>query len=59
MIIVGRSGENLGHTEIHVWEKVVAAPAGRNAARKEEGRWLLLMVLSCILVFENILVSLI
>ncbi|KAF9062070.1 hypothetical protein BDP27DRAFT_1369114 [Rhodocollybia butyracea] len=43
LIIMGRSGENIGKTEIQVWEKVVAAPAGRTAARTEE-------------VFENILI---
>lgn len=54
---MGRSGENIGKTEIQVWEKAVAAPVGRIAAGKEEGRWLLLIALSCILVFENILVN--
>ncbi|KAF5344943.1 hypothetical protein D9757_014492 [Collybiopsis confluens] len=55
LIIVGRSGENIGTTELQVWQKVVTTPVGRSAARKEEGRWLLLILLSCILVFENIL----
>ncbi|KAF9061217.1 hypothetical protein BDP27DRAFT_1369857 [Rhodocollybia butyracea] len=55
LIIVGRLGENIGKTKIQIWEKVVAAPVSRNTARREEGRWLLLIALSCILVFENIL----
>ncbi|KAF5344646.1 hypothetical protein D9757_015038 [Collybiopsis confluens] len=55
MIIVGRSGENIGKTELQVWQKVVAAPVEASTARKEEGRWWLLLLLSCILVFENIL----
>ncbi|KAF5361343.1 hypothetical protein D9757_012333 [Collybiopsis confluens] len=40
---------------ISVWQKVVAAPVGRDTARREGGHWLLLIVLSFVLVFENIL----
>jgi hypothetical protein len=58
LIIIGRSGENIGRTEIQVWERVIAAPVGRSAARTEKGHWLLLTILSCLLICENILVSL-
>ncbi|KAF9064251.1 hypothetical protein BDP27DRAFT_1367314 [Rhodocollybia butyracea] len=57
LIIVGRSGENIGRTEIQVWERVVAAPIGRSAARTERVHWLLLVILSCLLICENILIQ--
>lgn len=57
LVIAGRSGENVGRTDIQVWEKVVASPAVKNTAWNEQSRWLLLVILSFILLFENILVS--
>ena len=57
LVIAGRSGENVGRTEIQLWEKVVASPANKNTVWKEQSRWLLLSILSFILIFENILVS--
>jgi len=61
LILIGRSGENVGRTKIQVWEKV-SIPLVKKERRRgmlQDGPWLVLVVLSTLFVVENILVRLI
>ncbi|KAE9385842.1 hypothetical protein BT96DRAFT_1006661 [Gymnopus androsaceus JB14] len=59
LILVGRSGENIGQTEIQVWEKLAMQLLDKpmKKAAWEEGRWLVLVILSGLFVLENVLVG--
>lgn len=59
LILVGRSGENIGQTQIQVWEKVTVPQYDKTARRAtlQEGHWALLVILSALFIVENILVS--
>lgn len=61
LILIGQSGENIGRTEIQVWEKVSIPLVKKDKKRGlvHDGPWLLLVVLSTLFVLENILVCLI
>ncbi|KAF5381857.1 hypothetical protein D9757_008344 [Collybiopsis confluens] len=58
LIVIGRSGENIGRNELQIWEKV-ATPlkdTQRESRRVlENGRTLLLVILSVLFVVENVL----
>lgn len=59
LVIIGRSGENIGKTALQVWEKV-NVPLEQERPRRvfwEEGRWLICLMLSILFILENILVS--
>ena len=59
LIMVGRSGENIGKTELQVWEKVNMPLKEETPKARlwEEGRWLICTMLSVLFVLENILVN--
>lgn len=59
MIIMGRSGENIGHTSIQVWEKV-GAPVLRKPTRRailEDGWRVVCVIFAMLFILENVLVS--
>ena len=61
LILVGPSGENTGHVTIQVWEKSMVLPRDKEMKRGRafvaEGRRMLFVILSCLFILENILVS--
>lgn len=57
LIFIGRSGENIGQTDIQVWEKVnVSKEAAARRTSWDDGRWMICFALSILFVIENILV---
>ncbi|KAJ3990907.1 hypothetical protein F5050DRAFT_1906032 [Lentinula boryana] len=58
LLFVGQSGENVGKTEIQMWEKVNVKSTTNKISSKsvwEDGCWMLLVILSCLFVVENVL----
>src|SRR5580698_10452362 len=58
MIIIGRSGENIGQTQIQVWEKV-GTPVLRKPTKRavlEDGWRAICVIFAMLFILENVLV---